>query len=210
MTSTATSGTTSPEPRGPRSPGRPRSERAEKAIIEATLELLGEHGYAALAIEAIAAKAGVGKTTIYRRWPNKEELVLDALAATSVPLGELPGTSLRDDLIACVEYVRRSRGSRSTRLFPLMMLEGLNNPRLRERYETVVLEPRREVLRGVLRRGIDAGELPPDFDVDLGVALIVGPILYLTKVWNVPDDQLPDDVAARIVDSVLDGIRARR
>jgi len=64
---------------GIRKPGRPRSAQAHKAILDATLELLAEEGFHGLSIEAVAAKAGVGKTTIYRRWPSKDELVMDAI-----------------------------------------------------------------------------------------------------------------------------------
>src|SRR5437879_4279834 len=83
-----------------RPPGRPRSERAEKAIIEATLDLLVEEaGVAGMTIEAVASRAGVGKTTIYRRWANKEALIIDALATLKGPVPPLAGVSVRDDLI---------------------------------------------------------------------------------------------------------------
>src|SRR5258708_35021930 len=88
------------EHRVPRPPGRPRSERAEQAIIEATLDLLiEESGVAGVTIEAVASRAGVGKTTIYRRWANKEALIVDALATLKEPVPPLAGVSVRDDLI---------------------------------------------------------------------------------------------------------------
>src|SRR3954469_15882051 len=84
-----------------RPPGRPRSERADKAIIEATLALLVEEGgVGGVTIEAVAARAAVGKTTIYRRWSNKEALIIDALASLKEPEPELGGASARDDLVA--------------------------------------------------------------------------------------------------------------
>src|SRR4051812_38737959 len=83
-----------------RPPGRPRSERADKAIVDATLALLVEEGgVSGVSIEAVAARAGVGKTTIYRRWPNKEALIIDALAALREPIVEPRGQSVREDLI---------------------------------------------------------------------------------------------------------------
>src|SRR5438552_17303325 len=89
-----------------RAPGRPRSERAEKAIIDATLDLLVEEaGVAGLSIEAIAGRAGVGKTTIYRRWPNKEALIIDALASLKRPLPPVPGRSVREDLVVMARAV---------------------------------------------------------------------------------------------------------
>src|SRR3954451_25328604 len=91
----------------PRPPGRPRSERAEKAIIDATLDLLVEEaGVAGVTIEAVAARAGVGKTTIYRRWANKEALIVDALATLKAPIPELTGLSAREDLLAFTRAVR--------------------------------------------------------------------------------------------------------
>src|SRR5690348_10869274 len=83
-----------------RRPGRPRSEQAEQAIIEATLDLFAEQGFEGVCVEAVASRAGVGKATIYRRWPNKEELLLAALGSMKSPFPEPEGTSARDDLVA--------------------------------------------------------------------------------------------------------------
>src|SRR6478752_9758109 len=100
--------TTTDETQAARPAGRPRSARAEKAIIEATLDLMGEGmSLAELSIEAIAARAGVGKTTIYRRWSNKEDLIVDALAQLKPPLPEMRGRSVREDLIGYLEVVQR-------------------------------------------------------------------------------------------------------
>src|ERR1051326_7360110 len=76
---------------GQRRPGRPRSERADRAIIDAALSVFAESGPEGLCIETVAARAGVGKATIYRRWPGKEELLLDAIAALQAPLPEPAG-----------------------------------------------------------------------------------------------------------------------
>src|SRR5580658_2329777 len=86
-----------------RRPGRPRSERAERAILDAALELFAESGVAGVCMEAVAARAGVGKATIYRRWPGKEDLLLDALAALRMPLPTPQGRSVRADLITLVD-----------------------------------------------------------------------------------------------------------
>src|SRR5215472_4074548 len=83
--------------------GRPRSVQADRAIIEATLEIFAESGAEGLCIEKVAAKAGVGKATIYRRWPGKEELLLDAIAALRSPLPQPQGRSVRADLTALLE-----------------------------------------------------------------------------------------------------------
>jgi len=88
-----------------RRPGRPRSEQAEQAIIEATLDLFAERGFEGVCVEAVAARAGVGKATIYRRWPNKEELLLAAFGSLKSPFPEPKGVSVREDLLAMVEVM---------------------------------------------------------------------------------------------------------
>src|SRR5205085_12543063 len=86
--------------------GRPRSLVADRAIVEAVLEELIESGIDGLSLEQVAARAGVAKATIYRRWANKEALVLDALTTVDEPLPDLPGTSVRDDLVVLVDSIR--------------------------------------------------------------------------------------------------------
>ena len=94
-----------------RRPGRPRSEHAEQALLEATIEAIGECGIDGVRCEDVAARAGVGKATLYRRWPGKEDLLIAAFAALKRPLPQPRGASVRDDLIAMLEVVggRRRR-----------------------------------------------------------------------------------------------------
>src|SRR6266702_1128101 len=95
----AGTGPESPVPAArPRRPGRPRSEEADRAIIDAALCVFAEHGVEGLCIEKVAAKAGVGKATIYRRWPGKEDLLLDAMAWLKAPLPVPAGRSVAEDL----------------------------------------------------------------------------------------------------------------
>ncbi|WP_461008162.1 TetR/AcrR family transcriptional regulator [Streptomyces capparidis] len=197
------------QPEAPRR-GRPRSEAAERAIIEGVLNLLEEGtSLGELSMERVAKVAGVGKATIYRRWPNKDALVLDAVAVLEdVPLPELSGTSARDDLVALVEWVRR-RGvtKRESALLRFVNNEMMRHPALRRRYHETVVEPRRELLRRVVRRGVESGELRGDLDVELMVSLFISPMLVraLLHEWAPLDPGLPD----RIVDAVLDGVRKR-
>src|ERR1019366_8244665 len=114
-----------------RRPGRPRSEQADKAIIDAALSLFAETGPEGLCIEKVAARAGVGKATIYRRWHGKEDLMLDALTALKTPLPEPKGKSVRFDLIAlldamCADYA----DPRRPRQIALLQGEGAKYPRL--------------------------------------------------------------------------------
>ncbi|MFC7587681.1 TetR/AcrR family transcriptional regulator [Nonomuraea antimicrobica] len=186
--------------------GRPRSEKAEKAIVDATLDLIGEGmGVSELTIEAIAARAGVGKTTIYRRWSNKEDLVVDALATLKAPLPPLSGTSVRDDLISLVDAMRQESGQARTRcVMNIAMSEADRYPRLMERFVKRAVEPRRLAMRAVVERGIATGELRADLDVDLAIAVISGTMIHQTK-WG-PAGDLAPDLAERVVDTVLRGL----
>jgi AcrR family transcriptional regulator len=192
-----------------RPPGRPRSQRADKAIIDATLALLVEEGgVAGVTIEAVAARAGVGKTTIYRRWPNKEALVLDALASLKEPDPELTGASVRDDLIALARALGVEKGDRQrVGVYWSVFGNGDKHPELYRRFSRDVVEPRREVMRAVLRRGIETGELRPDIDVELVMWLIIGAVVHRAKAYGV--GPVPDDFAERLVDTALCGLTPR-
>ena len=116
--------------RGPAAPaGRPRSEQADRAIIDAALCVFAEHGVEGLCIEKVAAKAGVGKATIYRRWPGKEDLLLDALAALKTPLPEPRGDSVREDLVALMQTMASDYADPArAREFALLLGEGCEVP----------------------------------------------------------------------------------
>jgi AcrR family transcriptional regulator len=192
---------------GPRRPGRPRSEQADQAIISATLDLLAQAGLDALCIEKVAAVAGVGKATIYRRWPGKEELLLDALAATRVPLPQPQGRSVRSDLIAMLEALcREAADPRRARLTGLLQGEGAMYPRLRARYLETVVEPRRELVRSVLRRGVATGELRETTDIEAAQFMLSGAVLVRGRYGR---ERLDRDYARRVVDELLQGLAAR-
>ena len=165
---------TADEAEGPvRRPGRPRSEDADRAIIEAALDLFAESGPEGLCIEQVAARAGVGKATVYRRWSGKEDLLIDAFGAIEVRLPEPKGVSVRDDLIALMEAMRVESGDRRrVRQLALLLGEGTAFPRLLEYYLRTVIEPRRAVVRTVLARGVATGELRQDTNVDAAVDLL--------------------------------------
>jgi AcrR family transcriptional regulator len=190
-----------------RRPGRPRSERADQAIIDAALSLFAESGPEGLCIERVAARAGVGKATIYRRWPGKEDLLLDAIAALKAPLPEPAGRSVREDLVTLVGAMCQESGDpRRAREFALLLGEGAKYPRLMARYVETVLEPRREVIRSVLRRGIATGELRPGLDVDAALYMLVGAVLARRGPEQPP---IGPDYPERVVDGLLQGLAAR-
>ena len=164
-----------------RRPGRPRSEQAEQAIIEATLDLFAEQGFEGVCVEAVAARAGVGKATIYRRWPNKEELLLAALGSMKSPFPE-PTGSVRDDLVAQLTVMCADRADpRKARRYALLLGEGQKYPRLMARYKETVVEPRHDAIREVIRRGIATGELRADTDVEIALLALTGTVLAKEK-----------------------------
>lgn len=192
---------------GTRRPGRPRSEQADQAIISAALSLFAESGPDALCIEKVAALAGVGKATIYRRWPGKEELLLDALATVKVPLPEPQGRSVRADLIALLEALcEEVADPRRARLAGLLQGEGARYPRLLARYLETVVEPRREVVRSVLRRGVATGELREGTDIEAALFMLSGAVLVRGRFGH---ERLDRGYAERVVDELLRGLAAR-
>jgi len=187
--------------------GRPRSEAVERAIIEGVMKLL-EDGvpFAELSIERVARTAGVGKATIYRRWSGKEELFVDVVRAAEPPEPELPGTSMRDDLVVLLESLRlRGLAHRSSAILHNVHAQIKSSPKLWEAYHAGVILPRRNLGLEVLRRGRRDGELRTDVDLELANDMFVGPILVRSVMR--PDADLPEDLAERIVDTVLAGLR---
>ena len=145
-----------------RKPGRPRDERADRAIVAATLDLLVEDGFHALSVEAVAARAGVGKTTIYRRWPGKRELVADSLAELNTDLPELPPAGpTRERLLALMQHVcQKDPHTLSVRIMPRMLAYRSSHPELYAEYVERVVRPRRERTHRILRDGIERGRGP--------------------------------------------------
>ncbi len=191
----------------PRRPGRPRSEQAEQAIIEATLDLFAEQGFEGVCVEAVAARAGVGKATIYRRWPNKEELLLAALGSMKSPFPEPEGASVRDDLVAMLTVMCEDKADpRKARRYALLLGEGGKYPRLMARYKETVVKPRHDAIRAVIGRGIETGELRADVDIEIALLTLTGTVLAKEKSAA---GELNAGFAARIVDEVLLGLAAR-
>ncbi|MEV0123533.1 TetR/AcrR family transcriptional regulator [Streptomyces sp. NPDC050703] len=179
----------------------------QQAIIEAVLRLVDEGvPLTELSIERIARTAGVGKATIYRRWDGREALFVDVLRAFEEPDQELPGVSMRDDLVRLLEGLRR-RGltMRSSALLHNVFAQMKALPKLWEAYHATVIDPRRRLTLDVLRRGAANGELRADVDPEMANDLLVGPMLLRTVMR--PDAPLDDDLAERIVDTVLEGLR---
>jgi AcrR family transcriptional regulator len=188
--------------------GRPRSQEADRAILTATVDLLGSRGLAAMSIEEIAARAGVGKATIYRRWSSKGLLALDAFVTSFQEQQPLPDTgTLRGDLIAALTawvqaVTQTSMGSMLTGL----IAEAQHDEELRAAWRDRVLEPLRTQHRIMLDRAIARGEIPATVDREVVLDLFFGAALHRLLLGHLP---LTDDFIREVVDVILDGIRPR-
>jgi AcrR family transcriptional regulator len=187
--------------------GRPRSEAVEQAILEAVMKLLeGGVPLADLSVERIARTAGVGKAAIYRRWSDKEDLVVDVMRASEPAERELPGTSMRDDLVVLLESLRqRALAGRSSAILHTAHAQMRSSPKIWAAYHADVITPRRDLGLEILRRGRLNGELRSDVDPELVIDLFVGPLLTRSFVRHDPD--LPEGLAEQIVDTVLHGLQ---
>jgi AcrR family transcriptional regulator len=162
-------------PNGGASAGRPRSEEAHQAILDATLALLAEVGFSALTVEGVAGRAGVGKATIYRRWPSKLPLVVEAFGG--LPSFEDADTgSLASDLKVMLRgYLELFNKTPLAAVLPALASERAHDPALAELLNPV-LRQRRSPLASALERARIRGEIAADLDLDLAADLIVGPI----------------------------------
>src|SRR5262245_53342618 len=155
-----------------KAPGRPRSAVIDEAITEAVLDLLADGvTIEAMSMEAVAARAGVGKATIYRRWSNKEAMLIDAVARLKGEPPVVTGESLREDLLALMRPIGRVKITRAGQIMPCLIPHLHRSPELLRLYHQM-LEPRRELMREVLRRGIASGELRADIDIEVVGAML--------------------------------------
>jgi AcrR family transcriptional regulator len=185
--------------------GRPRSQEADRAILTAAAELLADRGLAAMSIEEVAARAGVGKTTIYRRWPSKGLLALDAFVASFLAAQPLPDTgTLRGDLIAALHaWVRAVTQTPMGRVLTGLIAEAQHDPELRGAWRDRVIEPLRAQHRIMLERAIDRGEIPASVDQDVVLDLFFGAAEHRLLLGHLP---MTAAFIAEVVDVILSGI----
>jgi AcrR family transcriptional regulator len=192
-----------------RPPGRPRSPEADRAILDAAIDLFIDEGYEGMTIEGVAARAGVGKTTVYRRWASKEELIVAAIDELIFEVEPLDTGSLRRDLVDLITQLQVvMSSSRAGQVFPRMVPHVAAGTPLGRVYLQRVIAPRFELLRSVLARAADRGEVPADLDPELVRGLLVGPIM----IWKLTGRLTRRGARQRaeaIVDTVLRGLGAR-
>jgi AcrR family transcriptional regulator len=188
-----------------RAPGRPRSEESRQSILTSTLKLLKqEGGFSDLSIEAIAADANVGKTTVYRWWPTKAALVADAFSASAEQELQFPNTGsvytdMRLQMRGLIRIFRSQRG----KVVAALLAGGQSDPELLEAYRDRFLWPRRRQAYQTLQRGVDRGELPTGSDFDLVLDSLYGPILMRFLIRHV---KLEESFADEICGLVLKGL----
>ena len=172
-----------------RRPGRPRSAGVDEALLDATLQLAGEVGIHGMSMDDLARRAGVAKATIYRRWPSKEALVLDALAHAIRPFDLVDTGSLPGDL---EEYLRelghRMENGRTSDVLPDMISASARDAALRESLDEWVRH-RRQPLNTILGRGAQRGELAADADLDTIIDALIGAFMYRRLLSHAPLDE---------------------
>ncbi len=186
--------------------GRPRSDRLQRAILDAARELLVSEGFAGLRLEHVAARAGVGKATIYRRWGSKEELslaVLEELASPHIVIAET-GNTRQELLAATMNAMRAVNDTPFGPVIAALLSQIAMNPLLGDPFRARVVQGRRDEVRRAIWRGIRRGDLRTDADVDVATELLVGPVYFRLMFGG----ELTRDFAERVVDAVLRGYAA--
>jgi AcrR family transcriptional regulator len=185
--------------------GRPRRASARPAIIEATLELLAERGFQAATIDAIAARAGVGRNTIYRRWSSKEELIADALHELTAELDVHEGDDLYGLLLDWIQdFARVFADPLFGRILPAVLGELQQNPDFARVYSERVVRPRYDALLELLRQALERGELRRDADVEQIADLLAGPPFVRMLPVGLPP--VTDHYAEELLETIWRGI----
>ncbi|MFD6161761.1 TetR/AcrR family transcriptional regulator [Nocardia sp. NPDC060256] len=178
------------------------------AVTEAVMAELATNGYARLSMEAVAKRAGAGKSALYRRWPSKQDMVIAVLGEFSVELAEFADTgALRTDLLAALRALHEwLTHSTMATILPDLTAEAGRNPVLAEAVRTTIGEPRRALATPLLRRAIERAELPADTDIEMALDLIAGPMFWRLNVRQAEEGP---DYLDRLADHLLRALNAR-
>lgn len=190
--------------------GRPRDPGRSQSILAAALALGGELGFDALTVEGIAERAGVGKTTIYRRWPNAFAIVMDAFQAEvmrTVPL-EYRASARETFTGAMLSLARLYRG-RHGKMLRALVGRAQGDRTLMDVLSMRWVEPRRKLARAIIQRGIENGELKPGLDPDIVLDALYGPIYHRLLV-PYAHANLSDKFVHAVVETVFGGVEVPR
>jgi AcrR family transcriptional regulator len=167
--------------------GRPRDPQTDRAILGATVQLLGEVGYLGVSVAEVARRAGVSKPTVYRRWAKKSQLVVEAMVTQMLPGDEAPAGSVADELLALTEQLINTLTLTPLgRVLPGLVAEMAADAELAHSYRELVIEPNRTRWRAVVQRGIERGELVSDTDAELVLNALAGPLYFSLLITGDP------------------------
>ncbi|MEY9930484.1 AcrR family transcriptional regulator [Catenulispora sp. GP43] len=191
-------------PSVPRRPGRPRSERARQSVLRATWELLSEVGLRAMTTDRIAERSGVSKATIYKWWPSKYAVAVDAFLSEMSATAPAPdaGSALEDFRLTLRGLMRFYAGA-SGGVFAQLVAEAQTDPAVAAELRDHLVAERRAMVAPTWDRGVARGELSADLDPDVGLDLIFGPAMYRLMAGHAP---LTDDAADAIVEAAMRGL----
>lgn len=194
-----------------RAPGRPRSDEAKQAILESTLELLKEVGFEELSIEGIAASAGVGKATVYRWWPNKAALVIDAFLTIVGPELRFPTEGSVSDVLhqQMLRLVKLMRGDFG-KMLSAVIGAGQSQPELREAVWKQFIEPRRAEARELLENAQRKGDIRDDIPADTLLDMMYGPLYFRLLVGHARIDSAMVDAIFDVAGGGMEAALARR
>jgi AcrR family transcriptional regulator len=180
---------TSARPGSVRKPGRPKSDEARVAILEAAYAQLEEFGLTGFTIEGVAARAGAAKTTIYRWWPSREALAVEAFLAAALPRIDFLSTGTASEAIQR-QLIRlvTAYGGKAGRVVRDLVAAGNRDLNAANAFIEGYVRPRRAAVREVLQRGIDAGEFRADLDIEAAIDALYGPVFYRLLVGHGPLD----------------------
>jgi AcrR family transcriptional regulator len=184
--------------------GRKRDHTRDPEILAAAIDVLAETGFDGMTIDMVAARAKAGKATLYRRWPSKADLVLDAVAcmkADDIVPAAIPDTgTLRGDLIALIKPHSISEGTKKLQVMAGLVTMLSRSPELADAANNAIIEPRAALNRLLMRRAIDRGEISPDADVDTLATLMPAMVAFRLLVQRKPVDP---DFLVSLIDGVL-------
>ena len=184
--------------------GRPRDSAATAAILQAAMDIAEERGFDGLSVEGVATRAGVAKTTIYRRWPDVWAILMDAFIADVARLAPIEQReSARASLAESIRLMARAFRGRHGKILRSLLGRAQAEPGLVEAYWTRWMEPRRKLAREVIRRGVVTGELRAGLDEDVVLDALYGALYHRLTIPYAP---LSDGYVEALVDSVFGGL----
>jgi len=191
-----------------RGPGRPRDEDVRRRILQSAGRLLEEHGFAGVTVEAIADDSGASKATVYRWWPNKAAVLIEAFRETVASELPFPDTgSLSEDVRQQLQNFAAMLNGRRGRAFAAFLAGAQTDPDVAEAFRQMWIAPRRAEAKQALERHCRSGELPPNADLDLAVELLYAPLYYrlLTGFGSITKEYVDE-----LAETALRGLRNAR